>query len=80
MLKHHGHLINLPLKKWQNIVNELIKYNINIVQVSLPNQKLLDNVIDFRSKLSSFRECGSLLKYCSLFLSTEGGLMHASGK
>ena len=37
-----------------------------------------NNVIDFRSKLSSFRECACLLKYCKLFVSTEGGLMHAS--
>jgi ADP-heptose:LPS heptosyltransferase len=72
------HNKSLPLEKWQNIVNELIKHGIIIIQVSIPKQKLLDNVIDFRSKLSNFRECACLLKYCSLFLSTEGGLMHAS--
>lgn len=69
---------SLPFDKWQNIVNELIKKGITIVQVSIPDNKLLDNVLDFRNKLSSFRECACLLKYCSLFLSTEGGLMHAS--
>lgn len=69
---------SLPFDKWQNIVNELKKHDINIVQVSMPGLKLLDNVIDFRNKLSSFRECACLLKYCKLFLSTEGGLMHAS--
>lgn len=69
---------SLPFDKWQNIVNELVKHKINIVQVSMPNQKLLNNVIDFREKLSNFRECACLLKYSSLFISTEGGLMHAS--
>ena len=69
---------SFPFYKWQNIVNELIKHNINIVQVSMPGKKLLDNVIDFRNKISSFRECACLLKYCNLFVSTEGGLMHAS--
>ena len=67
-----------PFHKWQNIVDKLVEQNITVVQVSMPNKKLLNNVIDFRSKLSSFRECACLLKYSSLFISTEGGLMHAS--
>tara|TARA_B110001450_G_C17667674_1_gene500344 strand:- start:5906 stop:6763 length:858 start_codon:yes stop_codon:yes gene_type:complete len=72
------HNKTFPLNKWQNIVNKLVEQNITVVQVSIPNKKLLNNVIDFRSKLSSFRECACLLKYCNLFISTEGGLMHAS--
>ena len=67
-----------PFKKWQTIVDELIKNGYIIVQVSIPGNKLLNNVIDFRDKLNNFRECACLLKYCTLFLSTEGGLMHAS--
>ena len=69
---------SFSFRKWQNVVNELIKHNITIVQVSIPSRPLLDNVIDFRRRLSSFRECACLLKHCSLFISTEGGLMHAS--
>lgn len=67
-----------PFDKWQNIVDKLVEQNIPVVQVSMPNKKLLNNVIDFRTKLSSFRECACLLKYSSLFISTDGGLMHAS--
>lgn len=72
------HNKTFPFHKWQNIVNKLVEQNITVVQVSMPNKKLLNNVIDFRSTFSSFRECACLLKYCNLFISTEGGLMHAS--
>ena len=45
--------------------------------MSIPGKKILNNVIDISDKISSFREASLLLKYCELFVSTEGGLMHA---
>ena len=66
-----------PLYKWQNIVNNLYK-NIPIVQMSQSNKSVLKNVINISHKIRNFREAACLLKYAKLFLSTEGGLMHAS--
>ena len=67
-----------PLDKWQNIVNSISGLGIKIVQMSLPNQKILDNVINVGDKIKNFRQACLLLKYCSLFISTEGGLMHGA--
>jgi len=68
-----------PFEKWQYIVNELVKNNINVIQVGIPGKKKLENVIDIRTKLSGIRETGCLLKYCNLFVSTDGGLTNVSG-
>ena len=65
-----------PLGKWQKIVNELSK-KIQIVQVGLPNYPLLENVVDFRGK-TSFRSATLLIEKAKLFMSTEGGLVHAA--
>ena len=67
-----------PFHKWQKVVDELKSKNIEVVQVGLLNDKKLNNVIDVRSELNSIRETGCLIKYCDLFVSTEGGLTNIS--
>ena len=64
--------------KWQKIVDELRSKNIKVVQVGITNSRKLNNVIDIRSQLKSIRETGCLIKYCDLFISTEGGLTNIS--
>jgi len=65
-----------PFKKWQNIVNEL-KDKINFVQVGVAGSKLLSNVIDLTGK-TSFRDTVKIIECASLFISSEGGLVHAA--
>tara|TARA_R110002051_G_scaffold311408_3_gene385407 strand:- start:992 stop:1828 length:837 start_codon:yes stop_codon:yes gene_type:complete len=65
-----------PLGKWQEIINELSK-KIQVVQVGLSNYPLLKNMIDFRGK-TSFRSAALLIEKAKLFMSTEGGLVHAA--
>lgn len=65
-----------PFEKWQNIVDDLAD-NIQFVQVGTPDGKLLNNVVDMRGKMS-FRESTLLIGRSKLFLSTEGGLVHAA--
>ena len=66
-----------PLNKWQNIINAIYK-KIPFVQISLPDKKPMDNVINLGSKVKNFRHCALLLKYANLFIGTEGGFMHAA--
>ena len=66
-----------PLEKWQKIINSIYK-NIPVVQMSMPNNKVLDNVIDIGKDIQNFRQACLLLKYASLFMSSEGGLMHGA--
>ena len=65
-----------PLNKWQNIVDSIYEY-IPVIQMSLPGKKILNNVIDISDKIKSFRHAALILKWAKLFISTEGGLMHA---
>ena len=66
-----------PINKWQKIVDHISKV-CPVVQMSIPDKPLLKNVIDVSKKIRSFREASLLIKYCKLFVSTEGGLMHAA--
>ena len=66
-----------PLHKWQNIIDNLYK-KIPVVQMSLPSNKVLKNVIDIGKDIKNFREAALLLKYATLFIGSEGGLMHAA--
>lgn len=66
-----------PIQKWQNIVDNLHE-KFPIVQMSIKGKKTLNNVIDISNKIRNFREAACLIKYSKLFVSTEGGLMHAS--
>jgi ADP-heptose:LPS heptosyltransferase len=63
-------------EKWQKIVNDL-KDKIPIVQIGIEGSKILDNVIDWTGK-TSFCNTARMIGYSSLFLSSEGGLVHAA--
>jgi ADP-heptose:LPS heptosyltransferase len=65
-----------PLENWQNIV-EALKDKVQIVQLGTHAGPLLKNVVDYRG-LTSFREATILIGHSELFLSTEGGLVHAA--
>jgi ADP-heptose:LPS heptosyltransferase len=65
-----------PFEKWQNIVNSL-KDDICIVQVGVKGSKVLDNVIDLTGK-TSFTNTAGIIGRSDLFLSSEGGLVHAA--
>lgn len=65
-----------PIEKWQNIV-ESLKDKIQVVQLGTRDGSLLKNVVDCRG-LTSFREATILIGHSELFLSTEGGLVHAA--
>ena len=65
-----------PFEKWQKVVDALSKH-IQVVQIGLESSPLLENVIDFRGK-TSFREATLLIGESEMFLSTEGGLVHAA--
>jgi len=66
-----------PLEKWQNIINNMYK-KIPVVQMSMPNNKVLNNVIDIGKDIKNFRQACLLTKYAKLFMSSEGGLMHGA--
>ena len=63
-----------PFEKWQKIVNELSMY-IKVVQLGIPESRLLDNVIDFRGR-TTFRTAGGIIGQSIFLISTEGGLTH----
>ena len=65
-----------PFEKWQNIVNSL-KDRIHFIQVGIGGSRILDNVIDWTGK-STFRNTAGMIGHSALFLSTEGGLVHAA--
>ena len=65
-----------PFEKWQNVVNSL-KEQISFVQIGRPGLKVLDNVISLLGKVS-FRESALIIKHSHMFISTEGGLVHAA--
>ena len=65
-----------PFEKWQSIVDEVSK-NIQVVQVGQKAGRLLKNVVDFTGK-TSFKEAALLIGKSKLFVSAEGGLVHAA--
>lgn len=67
-----------PFDKWQNVVDELIASNICVVQIGRENKdKILNGVIDLTGK-TTFREAAQVISRSSMFVSSEGGLMHAA--
>jgi ADP-heptose:LPS heptosyltransferase len=62
-----------PFEKWQKIVNSV---KIQVVQIGNPI-KALKNVIDLTGK-TTFREAAAVIEKSKLFVSTEGGLVHAA--
>lgn len=67
---------NYSFKKWQFIVNDL-KDRIPFVQVGVSGSKILEGVIDWTGK-TSFKNTAAMIGYSKLFLSAEGGLVHAA--
>ena len=65
-----------PFEKWQKIVNSL-KEQITFVQVGVSGSKVLDNVVDLTGK-TTFRDTAKVIKLASVFVSAEGGLVHAA--
>ena len=65
-----------PFEKWQNIVNAL-KDKIPFVQVGVKDSRVLDNVTDWTGK-TTFKNTAGIIGYSRLFLSSEGGLVHAA--
>ena len=65
-----------PFEKWQYIVDK-ISDKIEVVQVGAPDKRVLKNVTDMTGK-TSFRQATGLINYSKLFMSTEGGLVHAA--
>jgi ADP-heptose:LPS heptosyltransferase len=65
-----------PFEKWQNIVDE-VKKHIQVVQVGKKGNKILSGVVDFVGR-TSFKEATLLIGQSKLFVSSEGGLVHAA--
>lgn len=64
-------------EKWQKVVNILSSKGVKFVQVGIEDRKKLENVVDMRGK-TSFREAAGIIKNSKLFVSSEGGLVHAA--
>ena len=65
-----------PFEKWQTIVDAL-KEQVEIVQLGTSQSPLLSGVTDFRG-ITSFRTAAGVIGESRLFLSSEGGLVHAA--
>lgn len=65
-----------PWEKWQLIVDKL-KEDFTIVQIGAAGGRVLDSVIDLTGK-TTFREAAALIGESAMFLSNEGGLIHAA--
>jgi ADP-heptose:LPS heptosyltransferase len=67
-----------PLEKWQFVVDELNKNGHQVVQVGRETEEFkLSNVVDLTG-ITSFREAALVISCAKLFISSEGGLMHAA--
>ena len=67
-----------PIAKWQYVADELIKDGHNVVQIGRKTiDQKLKGVIDLTGK-TSFREAAAVISLSKLFVSSEGGLMHAA--
>ena len=65
-------------KKWQTVADELTKSGEIVIQVGKKTKnQVLSNVINFTGK-TNFREAATIISKSKLFVSSEGGLMHAS--
>jgi hypothetical protein len=74
-----GDLRTWPFGRWQAVVERLAtEYpGLRIVQVGIKGAPVLDGVVDLCGR-TSFRIAALLMRSASLFLGTEGGLMHAA--
>lgn len=65
-----------PFDYWQKIVN-VLRDKIKIVQVGVKNKHILDGAIDMTG-ITTFKNTAGIIGKSKLFLSTEGGLVHAA--
>jgi ADP-heptose:LPS heptosyltransferase len=74
-----GDLRSWPMDRWQELVYHIKKTypKLLVLQVGLTDTQLLEGVVDLRGR-TSFREAALVIKNSSLFIGTEGGLMHAA--
>ena len=63
-------------EKWQNVVDAISKH-VQVVQVGNKKERILDNVVSLVGE-TSFREAAGIIGEAQLFMSTEGGLVHAA--
>jgi ADP-heptose:LPS heptosyltransferase len=67
-----------PIEKWQKVTDSLNNMGLNVVQVGKQTQdKKLAGVTDLTG-LTSFRSAAAIIEGADLFVSSEGGLMHAA--
>lgn len=67
-----------PLSKWQYVADELIKDGHVLVQIGRKTKdQKLSGVIDITGK-TTFREAAAIISLSNMFVSSEGGLMHAA--
>lgn len=74
-----GELRQWPYQNWTNLV-EMIKTHhpyYPIIQIGMIDTQHIKGCLDFRGK-TNFREACLLIREASLFIGTEGGLMHAA--
>ncbi|MCR4378619.1 MAG: hypothetical protein NUV50_11080 [Rhodospirillales bacterium] len=74
-----GELRAWPFQRWQAVCDTIKEYHpdIPIVQIGLGRLGTLKGCIDLTNK-TSFREAALVIKQATLFMGTEGGLMHAA--
>ncbi len=67
-----------PIEKWQHVANQLIQDGHTLVQVGreTKNQNL-QGVVNLTGR-TTFREAAKIISRSKLFVSSEGGLMHAA--
>jgi len=67
-----------PFEKWQNITNKLLAEGISVVQVGrTTGDKNLSGAINLTGQ-TSFKEAAQVISRSKMFISSEGGLMHAA--
>lgn len=72
-----GGLRAWPLERWQQLVSQIQEQypHLTIIQTGLGRCGVLKGVHDFTDSMD-FRSVGSLLHHSTLYIGTEGGLMH----
>jgi ADP-heptose:LPS heptosyltransferase len=67
-----------PIKKWQKVADDLNSMGLNVVQVGRgTSTKKLKGVSDLTGQ-TTFRSAAAIIASADLFVSSEGGLMHAA--
>lgn len=61
--------------RWEEVISCFLKQGYTIVQVGLKGEQPLNNCINLLGKLS-IRQTAAILKYATLHLDTEGGVVH----